>query len=222
MLDDKPHIKSKSVQDFFIDAQADLTVAVKNATGFVNNDYADLNEVVRVVKKAFTKHGFAIHHTQYATENGDFLKTIFEHTSGKTWETSVRLLYKPNDMQSLGSAITYARRYGISQIAGVVTGYQDDDGEAALNPVARECKRYQAETPNKDITNAQRNLLERAVTTENWLLDGATAENFDKGFDKAKTMINQLNEFAKPVANELAAAFTNHKLAKREDENATA
>ena len=69
-------IKSKSVQDFFIDAQSELSVAIKNATGFVNNDYADLNEVVRVVKKAFSKHGFAIHHTQYANENGDFLKTI--------------------------------------------------------------------------------------------------------------------------------------------------
>ena len=206
----------------YIEAQCDLAVAIKNATGFVNNDYADLNEVVRVVKEAFQARNFAINHVQFSNENGDFLKTIFEHTSGKTWETSVRLLYKPNDMQSLGSAITYARRYGLSQLGGVISGNKDDDGETALNPVARECKRYQAETPNKDITNAQRNLLERAVTTENWLLDGATAENFDKGFDKAKIMISQLNEFAKPVANELAAAFTNHKLAKREEENASA
>ena len=205
----------------YIEAQCDLSIAIKNATGFVNNDYADLNEVVRVVKEAFQARNFAINHIQFSNEHGDFLKTIFEHTSGKTWETSVRLLYKPNDMQSLGSAITYARRYGLSQLAGVISGNRDDDGETALNPVARECKRYEANTPNRDITHAQRNLLERAIKTENWLLDGATVENFDKGFDKAKTMISQLNEFSKPIANELASAFTNHKLAKREDENAS-
>jgi len=101
----------------YIEAQCDLSIAIKNATGFVNNDYADLNEVVRVVKEAFQARNFAINHIQFSNEHGDFLKTIFEHTSGKTWETSVRLLYKPNDMQSLGSAITYARRYGLSQLA---------------------------------------------------------------------------------------------------------
>jgi len=211
-----------AIQDY-IAAQCDLSVAIKNATGFVNNDYADLNEVVRVVKEAFQVRNFLINHIEYSNEHGDFLCTIFEHISGQTWETSARLVYKQGDMQSLGSAITYARRYGLSQLAGVISGDKDDDGEASLNPVARECKRYKSEVPYKDITHAQRNLLERAETTENWLINGVkTQENFDKGFDKAKTMITQLNEFAKPVANELAVAFTNHKLAKREEENASA
>jgi len=211
-----------AIQDY-IAAQCDLSVAIKNATGFVNNDYADLNEVVRVVKEAFQVRNFLINHIEYSNEHGDFLSTIFEHISGKTWETSVRLVYKQGDMQSLGSAITYARRYGLSQLAGVISGDKDDDGEASLNPVARECKRYKAEVPYKDITHARRNLLERAEVTENWLINSVkTQEKFDEGFDKAKTMITQLNEFAKPVANELAVAFTNHKLAKSEDENASA
>ena len=211
---------NSAIKDY-IDAQSDLALAIKNATGFVNNDYADLNEVVRVVKEAFQPRNFVINHVQLATEQGDFLKTVFEHSSGKTWETSVRLLYKPNDMQSLGSAITCARRYGLSQLGGVISGNKDDYGEAALNPVAREVKRYEATTPKKDITNAQRNCLDRALKTENWLIDNATPEKFEEAFNRATVLVNQLNEFAKPIGNAVAEAFSNHKLAKREQENAT-
>tara|TARA_B100000575_G_C23143794_1_gene667001 strand:+ start:22539 stop:23186 length:648 start_codon:yes stop_codon:yes gene_type:complete len=211
---------NSAIKDY-IDAQSDLALAIKNATGFVNNDYADLNEVVRVVKEAFQPRNFVINHVQFATEQGDFLKTVFEHSSGKTWETSVRLLYKPNDMQSLGSAITYARRYGLSQLGGVISGNKDDDGEQALNPVAREVKRYESITPKKGITLAQQNLLERAVKTENWLIDGATPENFEEGFNRGTVLVKQLNEFSKRIGDAVAEAFSNHKLAKREQENAT-
>ena len=80
---------NSAIKDY-IDAQSDLALAIKNATGFVNNDYADLNEVVRVVKEAFQPRNFVINHVQLATEQGDFLKTVFEQSSGKTWETSDR------------------------------------------------------------------------------------------------------------------------------------
>ena len=211
---------NSAIKDY-IDAQSDLALAIKNATGFVNNDYADLNEVVRVVKEAFQPRNFVINHVQFATEQGDFLKTVFEHSSGKTWETSVRLLYNPNDMQSLGSPIKVARRYGLSQLGGVISGNKDDDGEQALNPVAREVKRYESITPKKGITLAQQNLLERAVKTENWLIDGATPENFEEGFNRGTVLVKQLNEFSKRIGDAVAEAFSNHKLAKREQENAT-
>ena len=204
----------------FIAAQGDLGAALKTAKNpFLKNDYAPLDQVQDAVIPVFGKHGFAVIQLGGSDDCGQYIDTRLDHESGSGYCCRIYLQFKAGDMQSLGSAITYARRYGLSQLAGVISGDKDDDGEASLNPVARECKRYKAEVPFKDITHAQRNLLERAEVTENWLINGVkTQEKFDEGFDKAKTMITQLNDFAKPVANELAVAFTNHKLAKENNE----
>jgi hypothetical protein len=42
------------------------------------------------------------------------------------------LFAKPNDAQSQGSGITYARRYGLQSFVNI--GADDDDGNAASNP----------------------------------------------------------------------------------------
>ena len=44
-------------------------------------------------------------------------------------ECPVPLIVQKNDMQGLGSAITYARRYGLMSMAGIAP--EDDDGNAA-------------------------------------------------------------------------------------------
>jgi hypothetical protein len=44
------------------------------------------------------------------------------------------LFAKPNDAQSQGSGITYARRYGLQSFVNI--GADDDDGNAASNPTA--------------------------------------------------------------------------------------
>jgi hypothetical protein len=63
-------------------------------------------------------------------ENGQrYVVTIFAHASGATIECAVPLIVQKNDMQGLGSAITYARRYGLMGMAGIAP--EDDDGNAA-------------------------------------------------------------------------------------------
>ena len=46
----------------YIEAQCDLAVAIKNATGFVNNDYADLN-VLEMTKVNIFDYWNIIHAT---------------------------------------------------------------------------------------------------------------------------------------------------------------
>ncbi|MBX6312911.1 MAG: ERF family protein [Isosphaeraceae bacterium] len=64
----------------------------------------------------------------------DVLVTLLVHESGEWVRSVIRLLYSREEkglrpMQALGSAITYARRYGLQAIVGVAA--VDDDGETS-------------------------------------------------------------------------------------------
>lgn len=114
----------------FAAAQAQMGSAFKNAKNpFLKNKYADLTAIQNAVYPAFHANGFAIMQSPGKDEFGSFVKTTFAHISGEKYSGKVYLEYKANDMQSLGGAITYARRYGLASISGVPI--EDDDGNAA-------------------------------------------------------------------------------------------
>lgn len=114
----------------FAAAQAQMGSAFKNAKNpFLKNKYADLTAIQNAVYPAFHANGFAILQLPGKDEFGAFVETQFTHISGDEFSGKVYLEYKANDMQSLGGAITYARRYGLASISGVPI--EDDDGNAA-------------------------------------------------------------------------------------------
>ena len=62
-------------------------------------------------------------------ENGN-VKTELRK-NGDIVSVSVPIIGNPSNMQQLGSAITYARRYGLLMLAGIAPA-DDDDGNAAV------------------------------------------------------------------------------------------
>jgi hypothetical protein len=119
----------------FAAAQAQMGSAFKNAKNpFLKNKYADLTAIQNAVYPAFHANGFAIMQSPGKDEFGPFVETTFAHISGDKYSGKVYLEYKANDMQSLGGAITYARRYGLASISGVPI--EDDDGNAATGRAA--------------------------------------------------------------------------------------
>ena len=89
--------------------------------------YADLEAVMDACSEALDKNGLAI--WQSINEDGDKLITRLYHTSGQWMEGYTPLIIAKNDMQGLGSAYTYARRYGLMAIMGIAP--EEDDGNAA-------------------------------------------------------------------------------------------
>jgi hypothetical protein len=111
-------------------AQQEMGKVVKDANNpFFNSKYADLKSVMGACMPALHKNGIAVIQPQVYIDGEDFVKTIFIHTSGETVETAVRLIVDKNNMQGMGSATTYARRYGLLELAGLAP--EDDDGNAA-------------------------------------------------------------------------------------------
>lgn len=123
------------------EAQAELSPAVKNAQNpHLKNRYADIAAVYEAIRETLPKHGLAVSQMVLPHDNKARVRTLLMHKSGQ-WIASECLM--PIDgrggPQGMGSAITYARRYSLSAIVGVVSE-DDDDAEAAQG---RQRQQYQ-------------------------------------------------------------------------------
>ena len=110
-------------------AQSDFMVAKKDAKNpFFKSKYATLNSVYEAVAPALLANGFTI--IQPIVDNN--VETTLVHASGQFITSSCPIVCaKQNDPQAMGSAITYARRYSLASLLGVMTD-EDDDGEKAM------------------------------------------------------------------------------------------
>lgn len=111
-------------------AQTNTGKAVKGSSNpFFKNRYADLGAVIESFKEAFNAEGITV---MQPVEDGKVF-TLLIHESGEWIQDGGTPIVctKQNDPQAQGSAITYARRYGLS--AMLLIPAADDDGEGATN-----------------------------------------------------------------------------------------
>ncbi len=111
-------------------AQAMMKPALKDSTNpHFKSKYADLTSIWEACRDALTKNGLSV--AQVTEFDGDlcWIKTILLHSSGEVLEGRYPLRPVQNTPQGMGSAISYARRYALAAMVGVVA--DDDDGQAA-------------------------------------------------------------------------------------------
>jgi hypothetical protein len=115
--------------------QQEVPVIFKGSTAGQGNfayQYTDLPAIFKVINPLLAKHGLGFSQITEFKDGHDYLVTIVFHIeSGETLETRTRLmpdveLRGQNVFQSYGSQLTYFRRYGISQILGLVTDKDTD------------------------------------------------------------------------------------------------
>jgi len=153
-------------------AQGMIKGAIKDSNNpFFRSTYADLASVWEACREPLSANGLSIVQiTEIVTDNKLNLVTVLLHNSGEYiagrypitpmrqakdvgWEPS-------NDPQSLGSAITYARRYALSAIIGIAP--EDDDGEAAVGRgPKKEPPKEPPKAPPKKQTTTDFGWLER-------------------------------------------------------------
>lgn len=119
-----------------VKAQGQIEGAKKDSENpHFKNKYADLGAVWDACRDALKANGIAVVQMGELVEGQWALLTILLHESGEQVRGYVPLLNTKGDMQGLGSAITYARRYGLAAIVGVCP--EDDDGNAASEKPAK-------------------------------------------------------------------------------------
>lgn len=135
-------------------AQAEMQNPVKDRVARVKSDkadytynYADLSSVLDAVRPALSKHGIAL--VQDPAVSGDQLSvtTRLIHSSGEWIENVLSTGIDPMaKIQTLGSGITYLRRYALQALVGVVAE-EDDDGNQAQGNRAQTEQRRPAAVP---------------------------------------------------------------------------
>ena len=101
---------------------------------FTKSWYASLNSVMDACREALIKNGIWLCQYPVPVEqpNSIGLVTKLTHAESGQWQSSLAVVPLPKaDPQGMGSAITYARRYALTAMLGMVT--EDDDGEGAKN-----------------------------------------------------------------------------------------
>lgn len=92
--------------------------------------FASLGAIHAVINPILAKHGLAVMQFAIGGDGEAGCRTVIAHESGETMEDSFTVSVKPQDPQKACSAITYARRYGISSALNLITE-EDDDGNGA-------------------------------------------------------------------------------------------
>jgi hypothetical protein len=114
-------------------AQAELKNPGFDSTNpHFRNKFASLAAVRNAVVPVLAKHGLSIIQNLTTLEGQIACETILLHSSGQIMRLGpLALPATKADAQGFGSAATYARRYSLMAVAGVV-GDEDDDAEGAV------------------------------------------------------------------------------------------
>lgn len=133
--------------DALAKAQLEMESAKMDSTNpHFRSSYADMASVVRASRPHLAKHGLAVVQCTSATPDGVVtIKTMLMHSSGQWISSDFSVKPAKTDMQGIGSAITYARRYCYSSLVGITSSNDDDDGEAAVGRAPEAPRKISAE-----------------------------------------------------------------------------
>lgn len=185
----------KSIATALAAAQANMGKALKQSSNpHFRSKYADLGSVMDACLPALNERGIAVIQPTGEDDLGRFVQTILIHgESGEQLSCRVPLIVGKNDMQGYGSAVTYARRYGLMAMAGIAP--EDDDGNAAAKAAPKQ------EAPKK-ISAEQFQAINDLI--------------FDTETDEAKFCayykVEELHDMNAKQATEAAAMLTKKKI----------
>lgn len=140
-----------------VETQKELKQPLKDAKNpFFKSEYVPLENVAEAITQTATKYGLAFSQYATTTESGNVsVGTIVFHESGEYIEYPPLILKPENTKpQSIGSAITYAKRYALSAIFGITSDKDDDgnkangNGEQQKQPQKRNHKQAPQNEPN--------------------------------------------------------------------------
>jgi hypothetical protein len=121
-----------------VEVQRELAPISKDSVNpHFKTKYASLDKLTEIVRPILCKHDIAI--MQGGAEQDDkgvTVETKLLHSSGEWISGTYRLPMEKTNPQGAGSAITYARRYGLGSILALTTDDDDDANEASKTTAA--------------------------------------------------------------------------------------
>lgn len=184
-------------------AFAEIEAATKSANNpHFKSKYANLESIIEAVKPALINHGLFFTQHCHPSEDGVCVETVLGHEGGD--QMSLGKLFVPankKDAQGFGSALTYARRYGLMTAFGVPC--EDDDGNAAASSARRSPEPAPAKVPCED---SQRDLIATLAPAAGKTVQGIceaykVASLKELSYSQAEAVIARLRTPAKETVN---------------------
>lgn len=128
----------KNLYKALADFQQEVPVILKDTEGY-GYKYADLPKILEIINPLLKKHGLGFYQSLTTVEGSPAIETVVFHVeSGEKIDGTVTIpdveMKGMNKFQSMGSGVTYFRRYALSSMLGLVT---DKDTDASGEPKSK-------------------------------------------------------------------------------------
>lgn len=123
-----------NISEALAKAQGEMKPAVFDATNpHYRSKYATLASIMESCREALSKNNLAVVQGTSVIEDRVVVTTMLVHSSGEFISDELSMNITKDSPHAVGSAITYARRYSLSSMVGIVFDQddQDDDAESA-------------------------------------------------------------------------------------------
>jgi len=180
-------------------AQSQISFASRDSeNGYYKSKYADLYSVWEACREPLNKNGLCVvQQVDGLSECGGIvLNTVLIHTSGQWIKSVVVMTPSDNKPQTYGLCLSYARRYGLSSLVGVVQ--DDDDGNCASGIVDKNIPKGN----NYKDYKPSRATLRNGSSENNEISDNKKSEYIEK-MKSAKTL-----EELKSVWDKIPSKYT--------------
>lgn len=195
--------------------QRELKPAVKDSTNpaFRGTKYADLTAVWDACRDALSNNGISVLQVPNFDSVDMWLETVLLHTSGESISGRYPIRPTKADPQGYGSALTYARRYSLASMVGVVAD-DDDDGNAASGKQG--CASAQTPAPREPVEVRNDNAGgDEAAKAKSWGEDAIRYVNrtgdsakFKEWHDRNLQTIARLGELHPDIHTRLLVAIS--------------
>ena len=113
-------------------AQGEMKCAVEDSkNSYFKSKYADITSVWTACRGPLSGNNLAVVQTLEPVNGELCLVSVLGHSSGQWIKSVLPIRVAKDDIQSLGAAITYSRRYSLAALVGICP--EDDDGEGAMD-----------------------------------------------------------------------------------------
>jgi len=184
--------EKKTLIQSIADFQKSAPIILKSATNpFFKSKYADLPAVWHTIKDLMAENGLAVVNLNVIIEGQEYLETRIYHTGGEFISSVSKLAPVKSDPQSVGSAITYMRRYALMSLLGLVAD-DDDDANAASGKAAP--VKPKAPEPSAEEKAARDGAIERSKPIADALKSSKDLVQLDMVLKLQKDVIDKLPE----------------------------
>jgi len=171
-------MKSDSIKEIasaLCKAQKEMDYAKKDGRNpFFKSSYATLESIIEIFKEFFSPQGLAFTHLPKIEDGEPVIEVFLIHQSGEWLSGVYKITSVKQDPQGIGSAMTYARRYSLQSITGIVAD-DDDDAESAQGRGKEEGKKKPLE---KKEEKSQKTKVDTCIDAFSVVLEKAVSQQW--------------------------------------------